>query len=122
MSETQTFDHSPASVGLARQFARAALHGSPPQVVDTVILMVSELATNCIRHANGPFHLRVITGSGEIRVEATDQGPGEPRVRAPVPTDPSGRGLRIVEMLSTAWGCRRQPNAGKTVWFTVVYG
>jgi anti-sigma regulatory factor (Ser/Thr protein kinase) len=121
MSESQTFDHSPASVRLARQFARRALHGAPPQVIETVTLLVSELATNCIRHASGPFVMRVIRGSGEIRVEATDEGAGDPRLRSPAPTDLSGRGLRIVDTLSTAWGFRRQPGAGKTVWCTVAY-
>jgi anti-sigma regulatory factor (Ser/Thr protein kinase) len=120
MKKSKTFDHSPNSIRLARQFARDALQGSPARVVDTVILMVSELATNCIRHANGPFDLRVIRGPGEIRIEATDQGSGEPRVGSPASTDPNGRGLQIVEMLSTSWGCRRAPGAGKTVWFTVM--
>ena len=120
MKTSQTFAHSPASVSLARQFARDALRGSPSRVVESVTLMVSELATNCIRHSEGPFDLRVITGPGEIRIEATDQGRGEPRLRSPRPTDPNGRGLQIVAMLSTAWGYQRQPGAGKTVWFTVL--
>src|SRR5579859_447203 len=104
MRKSQTFAHSPASVRLARQFARDALQGSPSRVVESVTLMVSELATNCIRHGDGPFDLRVITSSGEIRIEASDQGRGEPLLRTPAPTDPNGRGLQIVAMLSTAWG------------------
>jgi anti-sigma regulatory factor (Ser/Thr protein kinase) len=119
MSRSQTFAHSPASVRLAREFARDALRGSSPDVVETVTLMVSELATNCIRHADGPFDLRVIRGPGEIRIEATDHGPEEPRVRHPLPTDPTGRGLQIVALLSSDWGCRRRAGSGKTVWFTV---
>lgn len=119
MSTSQTFAHSPASVRLAREFAREALEGSPPDVVETVTLMVSELATNCIRHTAGPFDLRVRRGPGEIRIEATDRGPGEPRLRSAAPTDPNGRGLQIVDMLAKAWGCERRAGAGKTVWFTV---
>ncbi len=117
--KSQTFAHSPASIRQAREFARDALQGFPARVVDTVTLMVSELATNCIRHAHGPFDLRVIRRPGEIRIEATDQGLGEPRVRSPAATDPNGRGLQIVEMLSTSWGCNPAPGARKTVWFTV---
>lgn len=119
MKKSQTFDNSPTSIRQARQFARDALQGSPAQVLDTVTLMVSELATNCVRHATGPFDLHVIKGPGEIRIEATDQGTGRPRVRSPAPTDPNGRGLQIVEMLSTSWGCNPAPGSGKTVWFTV---
>ena len=122
MSQSQTFAHSPASIRLARQFARRALRGSPPDVVETVTLMVSELATNCIRHADGPFDLRVIRTPGEIRIEATDRGGGEPRVRSPTPTDPNGRGLQIVDMLSAEWGYYAEGRTGKTVWFTVAEG
>ena len=120
MSRSQTFAHSPTSVRLAREFTRDALQGSPPELVESVTLMVSELATNCIQHSDGSFDLRVIRGPGEIRIEATDRGSGEPRVRSPAPTDPSGRGLQIVDMLSEDWGYEREAGAGKTVWFTVV--
>lgn len=119
MSKSQTFDNSPASVSLARQFARRALRGSPPEVVEAVTLMVSELATNCVRHADGPFDLRVSRVPGEIRIEASDRGAGEPNVRSPAPADPNGRGLQIVDMLSTAWGYYSESGSGKTVWFTV---
>jgi anti-sigma regulatory factor (Ser/Thr protein kinase) len=122
MSQSQTFANSPASVGLARQFARRALRGSPPEVVEAVTLMVSELATNCVRHARGPFDLRVSRVPGEIRIEASDRGEGEPKVRSAAPTDPNGRGLQIVDMLSTAWGYYPESGSGKTVWFTVAEG
>jgi anti-sigma regulatory factor (Ser/Thr protein kinase) len=119
MKKSQTFAHSPTSIRQAREFARDALQGAPARVVEAVTLMVSELATNCVRHTNGPFDLRVIRGPGEIRIEATDQSGGKPRVRSPAPTDPNGRGLQIVDMLSTSWGCQPVPGAGKTIWFTV---
>jgi serine/threonine-protein kinase RsbW len=119
VSKTQTFAHSPESVPLARQFARDAVQGVPPEVLETVALLVSEVATNCIRHTNGPFDLSVTQGTGEIRIEATDRGGGEPRMRSPGPTDPTGRGLQIVDMLSTDWGYERTVEAGTTVWFTV---
>jgi serine/threonine-protein kinase RsbW len=119
MSKSQTFAHSPESVPLARQFARDAVEGAPPEVLETVALLVSEVATNCIRHTKGPFDLRITQGTEEIRIEATDRGGGEPRMRSPGPTDPTGRGLQIVDMLSTDWGYERQVEAGTTVWFTV---
>ncbi len=119
MRKTQTFAHSPASVPLARQFAREALEGSSPDVLETVTLLVSELATNCIRYTNGPFDLQVSRRSGEIRIEATDQGLEEPRLRSPGPTDPNGRGLQIVSMLSKDWGYQTRAGASKTIWFTI---
>jgi serine/threonine-protein kinase RsbW len=39
-------------------------------------------------------------------------------LRFPAPTEPSGRGLRIVEALARAWGTVDSPG-GKTVWFTL---
>ena len=80
--------------------------------------MVSELATNCIRHANVGFELTVMRSGGQIRVEVTDAARGEPTMRSPGPEDPSGRGLLIVNMLSTSWGVEHAPVRGKTVWFT----
>jgi serine/threonine-protein kinase RsbW len=87
--------------------------------LDAVELMVSELATNCVRHADTRFELTVTRTGGEIRVDATDGAGGRPEVRSPKPTDPSGRGLKIVDMLSAAWGVDQGAAIGKTVWFTV---
>jgi hypothetical protein len=81
--------------------------------------MVSELATNCIRHTDGGFELTITRTGGGIRVEATDGAGGTPAMRSPKPTDPSGRGLKIVDMLSAEWGVDQHAAAGKTVWFTV---
>jgi len=50
----------------------------------------------------------------------TDSGGGFPIVRAPDTTEPSGRGLRIVQELSDAFGIQELSDApGKTVWFSV---
>jgi anti-sigma regulatory factor (Ser/Thr protein kinase) len=81
--------------------------------------MVSELATNCIKHTDGGFDLTVIHDSDGIRVEAADHGPGDPNVRSPEPTEPSGRGLQIIDLLADEWGYERRPGSGKTVWFTL---
>jgi hypothetical protein len=90
-----------------------------PNTLEAVELMVSELATNCIRHTDSGFELSISRQAGGIRVEATDRAGGRPQMRSPAPTDPSGRGLKIVDMLSLDWGVDRHPAAGKTVWFTV---
>ena len=81
--------------------------------------MVSELATNCIRHTDSGFDLTITRAGGDIRVEATDGAGGRPEMRSPKPTDPSGRGLKIIDMLSAEWGVDHGATAGKTVWFTV---
>jgi hypothetical protein len=81
--------------------------------------MVSELATNCIRHVKTGFQLTIRRTRREIRVEVTDHGGGTPAMRSPGPDDPTGRGLRIVDMLSERWGVDHERRGGKTVWFTL---
>jgi hypothetical protein len=53
-----------------------------------------------------------------VRVLVSDAGGGVPTVGHPEPTAPSGRGLALVEALSTDWGTDSRPD-GKTVWFEV---
>jgi two-component sensor histidine kinase len=119
MRYTQNFAHAPESVPAARRFAVRALDGLAPDTVETVAVMVSELAANCIRHTTSGFDLTITRDASGIRIETTDYGSGEPTVRSPAITDRTGRGLRIVEALSSSWGVRDRPGAGKTVWFTI---
>ncbi len=119
MRNTRTFPHEPQSVPAARRFATSALSGASQETLEAVELMVSELATNCIRHTDSGFDLTIIRNGRDIRVEATDHAGGTPTMRSPQPTDPSGRGLKIIDMLSVRWGVQSQPSEGKTVWFTI---
>jgi anti-sigma regulatory factor (Ser/Thr protein kinase) len=119
MNTTRSFPHEPESVPAARRFATSVLHGSLPQTLEAVELMVSELATNCIRHTDSGFDLTITRSGQDIRVEATDRAGGTPTMRSPKPTDPSGRGLKIIDMLSAQWGVRSDSPLGKTVWFTI---
>jgi serine/threonine-protein kinase RsbW len=119
MKDTRTFPHEPQSVPAARRFATNALSGASQETLEAVELMVSELATNCIRHTDSGFDLTIIRNGPEIRVEATDHAGGVPTMRSPEPTDPSGRGLKIIDMLSAGWGVQSGATPGKTVWFTI---
>lgn len=119
MKNTQTFPHEPQSVPAARRFAMSVLRGASAEILEAVELMVSELATNCIRHTDSGFALTITRSGRDIRVEATDRAGGTPTMRSPKPTDPSGRGLKIIDMLSACWGVDTAPESGKTVWFTI---
>jgi len=119
VKHTRTFPHEPESVPAARRFATGVLRGVAVDTLEAVELMVSELATNCIRHTDSGFDLTITRTGGDIRVEATDGAGGRPHMRSPKPTDPSGRGLRIIDMLSADWGVDQRAVTGKTVWFTV---
>ena len=116
----QTFANAPHSVGQARRYARGLLDGVAPDVVDAVATMVSELATNCIRHAATHYTVSIDRRPNEVRVAVTDAGPGLPTVQSPTPATPSGRGLQIVTTFADDWGVTPSHDTpGKTVWFTV---
>jgi RNA polymerase sigma-B factor len=114
-----TFPAERRSVTAARRFASVVLGESPGEVREAVELMVSELATNCIRHVDSGFEVIVHRSDDIIRVEVNDHGAGIPVMRSPGPEDANGRGLWIVDMLSDAWGVTPSPPSGKTVWFTL---
>jgi anti-sigma regulatory factor (Ser/Thr protein kinase) len=116
---SRSFDRDPSSVAAARRFTRAALSREPEDAVEAVELMVSELATNSIRHAHSGFCLMIAPFEREVRVEVSDASTSPPRMRYPKPGELSGRGLRIVDMLADAWGVERRRSRGKTVWFVL---
>lgn len=119
MRRTRTFPAEATSVAAARRFAAGLVTDGPAELRETVELMVSELATNCIRHVNASFEVSIEHRGDSYHVEVRDDGGGRPAMRSPSPEDVSGRGLRIVDLLAARWGVRYDANAGKTVWFTL---
>ena len=122
MKSTNAFSPDPESVAAARRFTSDALSDLDPETLEVAVLMVSELATNCIRHTRTGFELVILRTPEEVRIEVTDQAGGTPRMKSPAVTDPTGRGLQIVDLLSQAWGVERSAAPGKTVWFIVTAG
>jgi anti-sigma regulatory factor (Ser/Thr protein kinase) len=118
MTGDRTFPAVAPSVSAARSFVAESLAGSPLDLLDDVQLMVSELTTNVIRHALTSFRVAIHHSRKEILVEVTDYGGGIPTMRSVRPDAPDGRGLQIVDMLSTRWGVDGESDSGKTVWFT----
>lgn len=111
------------SVREARRFVVDSLQGVSRETLEIVEVLVSELATNAVRHAETDFDVTVTyDGSGgPIRVEVVDAGAGVPTQLEPGAVEPQGRGLKIVNGLSDRWGCTPAPGAGsKTVWFELV--
>jgi anti-sigma regulatory factor (Ser/Thr protein kinase) len=117
VTTARTFACRPAAVSAARELVRTTLDGHAAELIDAAELMISELASNCVRHAQTDFEVR-ISAREEVRIEVRDSGSGSPRVLSPSPREPSGRGLRIVEAMSRHWGVIAEPN-GKVVWFTI---
>ena len=103
--------------------ARQALTGLPvvpDDRLDAVQLLVTELVTNSVVHAELPagdsIDLSITRSPAGLRVEVADGGPGF--VPPPPPDDPfaeSGRGLALVDMISDRWGI--DSDVRTRVWF-----
>ncbi|MFF6781193.1 SpoIIE family protein phosphatase [Streptomyces sp. NPDC012510] len=77
-------------------------------------LVVSELVTNAIRHAEPPVRLRLIHDR-TLLCEVSDASSTAPHMRRARTYDEGGRGLLLVAQLTQRWGTR--PTAmGKTIW------
>jgi anti-sigma regulatory factor (Ser/Thr protein kinase) len=107
----------PACVGDVRRRARAVLTEWDAAAVEPeVLLLLTELTANVVRHAGTPFDVTLTWDGHRVRCEVADGDPTAPRLRSPAPDDPGGRGLHLVDELADRWGVR-EAGSGKTVWF-----
>ena len=108
----------------AASVARHALDDLGDAVSDARLrdlrLLVSEVVTNAVRHANlasgDAIELVVELNRRTLRVEVHDPGGGfVPTAPAPDPTRPSGWGLYLVAELADRWGVDSDDTT--LVWF-----
>jgi anti-sigma regulatory factor (Ser/Thr protein kinase) len=123
------FTAVPAAAASARQWVAGQLARTcPDELVDTAVLLVSELVTNAVRAsaaaaaASGRpdarrIGLAIARTRDTLRIEVTDTASGSlPVSSGPADDDDeSGRGLAVVTALSRRWGCGPAAR-GKTVW------
>ena len=111
----------PSAAAVARRALRRRFAGVLHQhVLDELYLVVSELATNAVIHGRGAIRLRLQVDAGDVWGEVIDAGGGfEHEIREAGPDATSGRGLLIVDRLTTRWGV----HVGTThVWFEMLTG
>lgn len=103
--------------GTARDFVTATLRGwGFPELADDAALITAELFSNALRHAPSPqYVLAVDWNDGKPRIEMWDSGDRLPKKQNPEPDSETGRGLHLVQALSTSWGSRHAASA-KCVW------
>ena len=92
------------------------------QLVDTVQLLTSELATNAVLHARTRFAVVVSRTSACLRVDVLDGSSVPARSRRPSVTAGTGRGVAMVERLASQWGPTPETELegfAKGVYFTV---
>ncbi|MEU5010936.1 ATP-binding protein [Streptomyces sp. NPDC021749] len=113
------------SVPVCRALARAWLDGQQIQGDDTrylILLTLSELVTNAIRHSGAlRITCRLRRSGHQVHIEVHDGGgtPWVTRRRRPDHRQESGRGLELVAKSCLQWGRRTEPENGCTVWATV---
>ena len=114
--------YTPSSVATARGRLATDLReaGMMAAAIGDAALVLSELLGNAIRHARPlpgcSVRVAWTLSGGSLRVSVSDGGgPTRPRAERPSVSALGGRGLAIVEHLSSSWGIRS--SGGRiTVW------
>lgn len=98
------------SVALARDFTRRATATCGYLGChEDVVLVVSELTTNAVRHGGGRPFVRIVGGYDQVLVEVVDDSSARPAPRR------GGWGLQLVEQLAARWGVVER-GGQKVVW------
>src|SRR5829696_6800152 len=116
------FGRGPTAAAAARNALLALEQRLDAQVLEDIRLLVSELVTNAVRHADTPgageVGLDVTIRAGRVRVEVADPGLGfEPSPRDDEMSRPGGWGLYLVDRIADRWGVVR--NRMNRVWFEI---
>jgi len=124
---TGRFSGGSLAARAARRAVREALGGElPERRLGDVELLVSELATNSVRHAGcdeaAEISMMARVDEECVRLRVCDTGDGfeEDGAPEPHPERGSGYGLVLVDKLADRWGVQR--NGGFCVWFEVERG
>lgn len=85
-------------------------------LLDDAELLLSELISNAVVHAHSPVTVTISRHRDVLHVEVSDHGPGVAHRRDGHLDDTHGRGLMLVDAISSMWGATANDDA-KTVWF-----
>ncbi len=112
---------APASLATARGFARDALRRwNLIACSDDTLVVVNELVTNAIVHGSGPVTLTISLRGRLLHIVVRDRSPVKPASASLNDERTSGRGLAIVEAMTTDWGYTKSATTGKDVWADIV--
>ena len=127
-TRTWTVPRRDVSVPAPRREVASLLHAwdCPSDTADAALLLITELVTNAVQHADGHITCTVGRCSDVLTLSVTNTAPDGHRVSIPRPRPPrpdeavdelaeSGRGLAIVDVLADQWGSRSTAD-GCEVW------
>ncbi|MEU9410325.1 ATP-binding protein [Streptomyces sp. NPDC048281] len=112
------FETAPAEVRLLRKAVVGQLgRWGLPAAADEAALLVTELATNVLKHVGeGVSATLILEWRGErLRVEVHDKSRTIPALRSAECDEECGRGLHLISACSLEWGAVLTA-AGKAVW------
>ncbi|MET7636613.1 ATP-binding protein [Streptomyces sp. NPDC005078] len=100
----------------ARVFLDSLTHPLAREAAETVVLVVSELVTNALRHGGGTCTLALTAHPDTIEVAVHDRSHDAPRMRTPdLNGGTGGFGWPMVNRLARAAAVTRHAAGGKTV-------
>jgi anti-sigma regulatory factor (Ser/Thr protein kinase) len=104
----------------SRRFVKETLARWDLEVLtDTAVLLISELVTNAIVHAQTDIAVTVEReGFASVAISVQDGSSVQPRLTAHAADSTTGRGLEILDELAASWSVVAH-EAGKTVRFTL---
>ena len=123
------FPPAPETAAAAREFVHdTLLTWGVPDPFDDIILLVSELVTNAVIHADSALEVTVRRSEGFTEVMVTDSAPERAVPKAgplAVDTSPStenersgGLGLALASAIASSWGVS-YGRTDKAVWFRI---
>jgi anti-sigma regulatory factor (Ser/Thr protein kinase) len=109
-----TFSQAEDSAAM-RQSAAELLADQPPEIVQDVLLVVTELVDNVVQHTDGGGELHLIRDDDTVWIEVHDHSHVFPQLQRSDPRRPGGRGLLLIAAITDRWGSKPTPT-GKLVW------
>jgi anti-sigma regulatory factor (Ser/Thr protein kinase) len=114
IERSRAFPATPEAIPVVRRMITEV--APDPVMAATAELLISELASNAVRHARTPFEVRIWARATGLRAEVVDGSAALPVLGERSVDSEQGRGLRIVESLASAWGVDHR-GGKKAVWF-----
>jgi two-component sensor histidine kinase len=112
---------APRLVRTAREFVREHAPPLPPETIEVVLLLTSELVTNAVIHARTAVEVGVVVSERSVVVAVHDLDLRRPE-QQPYADREGGWGLALVTALAQQSAVEQHADGGKTAWFRVARG
>jgi len=114
----------PTAGSAARRELLAGNGTLPSSVRDDVLLLVTELVSNAVRHSSagpdGLVRVELRRGPDVLRVAVSDEGTGFTADAPLEPNEDGGWGLALVDRIADRWAVA-PIGSGTRAWFEIAY-